>query len=81
MCLLSCFWDYKILLCFELIQQGTSITASTQRYRLDSFAIALREKRPRRSTVHLLLDIARPLVPKDTQAKRRKLGGTLVFYL
>ncbi|CAO4372757.1 unnamed protein product [Caenorhabditis nigoni] len=77
-CLLSCFWDMKGMLFFELIPQGRSITASIYTDQLDSLALALREKRPRHSTVHLLHDNARPHVAKDTQAKLQELGWTTV---
>ncbi|CAO4373423.1 unnamed protein product [Caenorhabditis nigoni] len=65
----------------EFIPQGTSITASTYRYQLGSLDLALQEKLPRRTTIHLLRDIARPLVTKETLAKLQKLGGTTVSYL
>ncbi|CAO4384457.1 unnamed protein product [Caenorhabditis nigoni] len=47
-------------------------------FRLDSLALALQVKRPRRSTVNLLRDIARPHVTKDTQTKLQDLAGTTI---
>uniref|UniRef100_A0A8R1HN85 Mariner Mos1 transposase n=1 Tax=Caenorhabditis japonica TaxID=281687 RepID=A0A8R1HN85_CAEJA len=59
-CLLSCFWDVKGMLYYELLPQGRTVNATTYSNQLASLAIALREKRPRRSAVHLLHDNARP---------------------
>uniref|UniRef100_A0A8R1E5Z6 HTH_48 domain-containing protein n=1 Tax=Caenorhabditis japonica TaxID=281687 RepID=A0A8R1E5Z6_CAEJA len=68
-CLLSCFWDAKGMLYFELLLQERTVNATTYSNQLASLAIALGEKRPRRSAVHLLYDNARPHFAKATQEK------------
>uniref|UniRef100_A0A8R1HUJ9 Mariner Mos1 transposase n=1 Tax=Caenorhabditis japonica TaxID=281687 RepID=A0A8R1HUJ9_CAEJA len=80
-CLLSCFWDAKGLLYYELLPQGRTVNATTCSNQLASLALArprspsLFEKRcPRRSAVHLLNDNARPHVAKATQAKLLELN-------
>uniref|UniRef100_A0A8R1EXG6 Histone-lysine N-methyltransferase SETMAR n=1 Tax=Caenorhabditis japonica TaxID=281687 RepID=A0A8R1EXG6_CAEJA len=45
-----------------------------------SLALALREKRPRRSAVHLLHDNARPHVAKATQEKLQELYWNTVLH-
>uniref|UniRef100_A0A8R1EED8 HTH_48 domain-containing protein n=1 Tax=Caenorhabditis japonica TaxID=281687 RepID=A0A8R1EED8_CAEJA len=77
-CLLSCFWDAKGMLYYELLPQGRTVNATTYSNHLASLALALREKRPRRSAVHLLHDDARPHVTKATQAKLQELNWDTV---
>uniref|UniRef100_A0A8R1HSS5 Transposase n=2 Tax=Caenorhabditis japonica TaxID=281687 RepID=A0A8R1HSS5_CAEJA len=77
-CLLSCFWDAKGMLYYELLPQGRTVNATTYSNQLASLALALREKRPRRSAVHLLHDNARPHVAKATQAKLQELNWDTV---
>uniref|UniRef100_A0A8R1HZ74 Histone-lysine N-methyltransferase SETMAR n=1 Tax=Caenorhabditis japonica TaxID=281687 RepID=A0A8R1HZ74_CAEJA len=43
-CLLSCFWDAKGMLYYELLQQGKTVNATTYSNQLASLALALREK-------------------------------------
>uniref|UniRef100_A0A8R1DQ12 Mariner Mos1 transposase n=1 Tax=Caenorhabditis japonica TaxID=281687 RepID=A0A8R1DQ12_CAEJA len=77
-CLLSCFWDAKGMLYYELLPQGRTVNATTYSNQLASLALALREKRPRRSAVHLLHDNALPHVAKATQAKLQELNWDTV---
>uniref|UniRef100_A0A8R1DIR1 Transposase n=1 Tax=Caenorhabditis japonica TaxID=281687 RepID=A0A8R1DIR1_CAEJA len=78
-CLLSCFWDAKGMLYYELLQQGRTVNATTYSDQLVSLALALREKRPRSSAVHLLHDNARPHVAKATQEKLQELNWDTLF--
>uniref|UniRef100_A0A8R1I5Z4 HTH_48 domain-containing protein n=1 Tax=Caenorhabditis japonica TaxID=281687 RepID=A0A8R1I5Z4_CAEJA len=48
--------DAKGMLYYELLPQGRTVNATTYFNQLASLVLALREKRPRRSTVHLLHD-------------------------
>uniref|UniRef100_A0A8R1E9Y1 Transposase n=1 Tax=Caenorhabditis japonica TaxID=281687 RepID=A0A8R1E9Y1_CAEJA len=73
-CLLSFFWDAKGMLYYEFLPQGRTVNATTYSNQLASLALALREKRPRRSDVHLIHDNARPHVAKDTQEKLQELN-------
>uniref|UniRef100_A0A8R1ITS2 Uncharacterized protein n=1 Tax=Caenorhabditis japonica TaxID=281687 RepID=A0A8R1ITS2_CAEJA len=59
-CLLSCFWDAKGMLYYELLRQGRTVNATTYFNQLASLALALREKRQRRSAVPLIHDNVRP---------------------
>uniref|UniRef100_A0A8R1HQ14 SGNH domain-containing protein n=1 Tax=Caenorhabditis japonica TaxID=281687 RepID=A0A8R1HQ14_CAEJA len=45
-CLLSCFWDAKDMLYYELLPQGRTVNATTYSNQLASLALALRENRP-----------------------------------
>uniref|UniRef100_A0A8R1EQ01 Mariner Mos1 transposase n=1 Tax=Caenorhabditis japonica TaxID=281687 RepID=A0A8R1EQ01_CAEJA len=77
-CLLSCFWDAKGMLYYELLPQGRTINSTTYSNQLASLALALQEKCPRRSAVHLLHDNARPYVAKATQEKLQELNWDTV---
>uniref|UniRef100_A0A8R1DHT2 HTH_48 domain-containing protein n=1 Tax=Caenorhabditis japonica TaxID=281687 RepID=A0A8R1DHT2_CAEJA len=77
-CLLSCFWGAKLY--YELLPQGRTVNATTYSNQLVSLALAIREKRPRRSAVHLLHDNARPYVAKATQAKLQELNWDMVLH-
>uniref|UniRef100_A0A8R1HKZ3 Transposase n=1 Tax=Caenorhabditis japonica TaxID=281687 RepID=A0A8R1HKZ3_CAEJA len=80
-CLLSCFWDAKGMLYYELLPQGRTVNAITYSNQLASLALAFREKRPRRSAVHLLHDNARPHVAKATREKLQELNWNTVPHL
>lgn len=72
--LLSVWWDAKGVIYYELLPAGKTITASIYIDQLQKLADAMREKRPRRSTVHLLHDNARPHTASDTRQKIAELG-------
>lgn len=76
--LLCCFWDSRGMLYYELLGRGKTVTASVYATQLQKLATAIGEKRPRRTTVHLLHDNARPHVSKVTQAKLEELGWDTV---
>ncbi|KAK6730732.1 hypothetical protein RB195_007292 [Necator americanus] len=48
------------MLFYELLPQGQIVTGSIHACQLQKLALAVREKRPRRASVHLFLDNARP---------------------
>uniref|UniRef100_A0A8R1I8H2 Transposase n=1 Tax=Caenorhabditis japonica TaxID=281687 RepID=A0A8R1I8H2_CAEJA len=77
-CLLSCFWNAKGILYYELLPQRRTVNDTTYFNQLSSLVLALGEKRPRRSAVHLLHDNARPHVAKATQAKLQELNWDTV---
>ena len=66
------------MLYYELLGRGKTVTASVYATQLQKLATAIGEKRPRRTTVHLLHDNARPHVSKVTQAKLEELGWDTV---
>ncbi|CAD6192764.1 unnamed protein product [Caenorhabditis auriculariae] len=68
------------LLYFELLPQGRTVTASIYTDQLKKLAAAIREKRPRRASVHLLHNSARPHMGKETQQKLATLGWETVVY-
>ena len=76
--MLSVWWDAKGVLYFELLPAGTTITATTYSKQLQNLAKAIQEKRPRRTTVHLLHDNARPHVASSTKKKLAELGWLTV---
>ncbi|CAD6193300.1 unnamed protein product [Caenorhabditis auriculariae] len=68
------------LLYFELLPQSWTVTASIYSDQLEKLAAAIGEKRPRRASVHLQHDNARPHVGKETQQKLATLGwGTAAY--
>uniref|UniRef100_A0A8R1DFN6 HTH_48 domain-containing protein n=1 Tax=Caenorhabditis japonica TaxID=281687 RepID=A0A8R1DFN6_CAEJA len=73
-------WDAKGMLYYELLPQERTVNATTYSNQLASLAIALREKRPRSSAVHLPHDNARPHVAKATQAKLQELNWNTVSH-
>uniref|UniRef100_A0A8R1HL54 Histone-lysine N-methyltransferase SETMAR n=2 Tax=Caenorhabditis japonica TaxID=281687 RepID=A0A8R1HL54_CAEJA len=64
----------------SLPDAGETVNATTYSNQLASLALALREKRPRRSAVHLLHDNARPHVAKATQEKLQELNWDMVSH-
>lgn len=76
--LLCCFWDSRGMLYFELLPQGCTVTGIVHASQLQKLAEVIREKRPRRASVHLLHDNARPHVAKETRAKLEELGWDTV---
>ena len=72
--LLCCFWDARGMLYYEVLPQGQTINASIYAGQLRKLVGAVEEKRPRRTCVHLLHDIARPHVAKLTQSTLAELG-------
>uniref|UniRef100_A0A8R1EFP0 Histone-lysine N-methyltransferase SETMAR n=1 Tax=Caenorhabditis japonica TaxID=281687 RepID=A0A8R1EFP0_CAEJA len=69
--------------CFEdnnRCGRPTTLNNDLLRHQLASLALALREKRPRRSAVHLLHDSARRHVTKATQAKLQELHWDTVSH-
>uniref|UniRef100_A0A8R1ES52 Histone-lysine N-methyltransferase SETMAR n=1 Tax=Caenorhabditis japonica TaxID=281687 RepID=A0A8R1ES52_CAEJA len=66
------------MLYFELLPQGRTVNATTCSKQLASLDMALGEKRPRRSAVHLLHDNMRPHVAKATKAKLQELNWDTV---
>uniref|UniRef100_A0A8R1DGZ4 Mariner Mos1 transposase n=1 Tax=Caenorhabditis japonica TaxID=281687 RepID=A0A8R1DGZ4_CAEJA len=66
------------MLYYELLPQERTVNATTYSNQLASLVLVLREKRPRRSAVHLLHDNARPHVAKATQAKLQELNWDTV---
>lgn len=64
--LLCCFWDAKGMLYYNFLPVGKTISATRYIENLQELAKAIKEKRPRRATVHLLHDNARPHVAKET---------------
>ncbi|WKX98472.1 hypothetical protein Q1695_013838 [Nippostrongylus brasiliensis] len=78
--MLCCWWDAKGMLYFELLPQGRTVTASIYADQLQKLASAIREKRPRRASVHLLHNNARPHVAKETQLTLATLGWETVAH-
>jgi len=76
--MLCVWWDSKGALYFELLPTGSTITALTYADQLQKLADAIREKRPRRSSVHLLHDNARPHIASATKKKLAELGWQTV---
>uniref|UniRef100_A0A8R1I163 Histone-lysine N-methyltransferase SETMAR n=1 Tax=Caenorhabditis japonica TaxID=281687 RepID=A0A8R1I163_CAEJA len=66
------------MLYYELLPQGRTVNATIYSNQLASLALALREKRPRCSAVHLLHDNARPHVAKASQTKLQELNWDTV---
>uniref|UniRef100_A0A8R1EUZ2 Mariner Mos1 transposase n=1 Tax=Caenorhabditis japonica TaxID=281687 RepID=A0A8R1EUZ2_CAEJA len=80
-CLLSCFWDAKGMLYYELLQQGRTVNATTYSNQLASLALVLREKRPRRSAVHLLPTVPHPPYSPDIAPSYYHLFRPLKMFL
>lgn len=76
--LLCCFWDSRGMLYYELLPQGHTVTGIVYANQLQKLADAVREKRPRRASVHLLHDNARPHVANETREKLEELGWDTV---
>ncbi|CAD6188096.1 unnamed protein product [Caenorhabditis auriculariae] len=64
----------KIVLCYW------TVTASIYSDQLEKLAVAIRKNRPRRASVHLQHENARPHVGKKTQQKLATLGWETVAY-
>ncbi|EYC21129.1 hypothetical protein Y032_0020g233 [Ancylostoma ceylanicum] len=54
------------MLHYELLLQGQTVTGTVYANQLQKLAYAVRERRPRRASIHLLHDNARPHVAKET---------------
>jgi [histone H3]-lysine36 N-dimethyltransferase SETMAR len=66
------------MLYLELLPQAKTVKAHTYSDQLQKLTEAIREKRPRRTSVHLLHDNARAHVAKETQQKLAILGWDAV---
>ncbi|PAV68699.1 hypothetical protein WR25_15131 [Diploscapter pachys] len=49
---LCCWWDARGMLSWELLSQGTTVTASTYTHQLKKLAQTTRENQPRSENVH-----------------------------
>lgn len=76
--LLCCWWDHQGMLYYELLTSGETVTANVYADQLRKLATAVREKRRRRSEVHLLHDNARPHVASATRQQLEELGWATV---
>ncbi|EYC37441.1 hypothetical protein Y032_0791g2369 [Ancylostoma ceylanicum] len=72
--LLCCFWDSRGILYNELLPQEHIVTGNVYASQLQKLADAVRERRLRRASVHLLHDNARLHVAKETRDKLEELG-------
>ncbi|EYC11313.1 hypothetical protein Y032_0051g2135 [Ancylostoma ceylanicum] len=63
---------------YELLSQRHTVTGTVYADQLKKLADAVRERRPRRASVHLLHDDARPHVAKETRDKLDELGWDTV---
>jgi [histone H3]-lysine36 N-dimethyltransferase SETMAR len=73
--LLCCWWNVKGVIHWDLLPQGTTVTAQVYCEQLDQVAAKLRGKQRK---VHFLHDNARPHIARLTQQKIRDLGWTVV---
>ena len=76
--MLSVFWDWQGMLFWELLDNKQTINADVYGEQLRKLAAAVREKRPKRLSVALLQDNARPHIAKSTRHILEKLGWTTV---
>lgn len=76
--MLCCWWDAEGMLYYELLADGETITAELYSRQLRNLAVAMQEKRRRRTEVHLLHDNARPHIAKMTRAQLQQLGWQTV---
>ena len=63
---------------YYAVPEGHTVTATIHTAQLYNLAKAIRGKRPRRLSVHLLHDNARPDVAEDTLQKIKELGWDTV---
>ncbi|KAK6735497.1 hypothetical protein RB195_018610 [Necator americanus] len=68
------------MLFYELLPQGHTVTGSIYSSQLQKLASGVREKRPRRASVHLLHDNARPHVAKQTNEKMEQISWDTVSH-
>ncbi|PAV71623.1 hypothetical protein WR25_17611 [Diploscapter pachys] len=71
---LSVWWNAKGSIYYELLPTNRTVTATIYVDQLQKLVGVIREKRPRRSIVHLLHDNARLHVASNTHQKTTKLG-------
>ena len=79
--LLCCWWNARGMLYWELLSQGTTVTASTYTHQLKKLAQTTRENQPRSENVHPFHDNDRPHVAKETQQTLVNLGWETVSHL
>ena len=72
--MLSVFWDYKGIIWYELINDGTTINANVYSNQLQKMAQQLKQQRPEKTNVLLLHDNARPHVAKETKEVLKQLN-------
>lgn len=72
--MLSVFWDYKGIIWYELLNDGTTINANVYSNQLQKMAQQLKQDRPEKANVLLLHDNARPHVAKQTKEILKQLN-------
>ena len=72
--MLSVFWDYKGIIWYELLNDGTTINANVYSNQLQKMAQQLKQQRPEKANVLLLHDNARPHVAKQTKETLKQLN-------
>lgn len=76
--LLCCFFDSHGMLWWDMLQKNDTITGDVYAFQLRQLVATIREKRRRRSEVHLLHDNARPHVASVTRHQLKELGWDTV---
>ncbi len=76
--MLSVWWDFQGVIYFELLPPNTSVTADLYCEQLQKLRDALRNKRPGRGKVRLLVDNAKPHIAKVTRQTLEKFRWEVV---
>ncbi len=76
--LVCCWWDSQVMLYYEFLDSGTTVTASVYSTQLQKLAYVIHEKRPKRENVYLLYDNACPHVAKMSRQKIQELGWEML---